>query len=49
MKISAEKLNGTWTVTIDGNTRENLTRDEAFSVIDLAMSMAKTKEEGREP
>ena len=49
MKISAEKLNGAWTVTIDGNTREGLTRDEAFSVIDLAMSMAKTKEEGREP
>ena len=41
MKISAEKLNGAWTVTIDGNTRENLTRDEAFSVIDLAMSNAK--------
>ena len=42
MKISAEKTNGAWTVTIDGNTRTGLTRDEAFSVIDLAMSQAKT-------
>ena len=49
MKISAEKLNGTWTVTIDGNTRENMTREEAWSALDLAINMSKTKEEGREP
>ena len=50
MKISAERnrLN-VWTVTIDGNTRDNLTRDEAWSILDLAMSMTKTKEEGQEP
>ena len=42
MKISAEKKDGTWTVTIDGNTLGGLTRDEAFDVIDLAMSQAKT-------
>ena len=42
MKISAEKKDRAWTVTIDGNTRTGLTRDEAFDVIDLAMSQAKT-------
>lgn len=49
MKISAEKKDGTWTVTVDGNTRTGLTREEAWSALDLAMSMAKTKEEGQEP
>jgi hypothetical protein len=50
MKISAERISlDVWTVTIDGNTRENMTRDEAWSALDLAMSMSKTKEEGQEP
>ena len=50
MKITAERLSlDNWTVTIDGATRENMTRDEAWSALDLAMSMSKTKEEGREP
>lgn len=51
MKISAERLSlDVWTVTIDGNTRTDMTRDEAWSALDLAMSMAKTKpEEGSEP
>jgi hypothetical protein len=50
MKISAERLSlDNWTVTIDGNTRTGMTRDEAWSALDLAMSMAKTKEEGSEP
>lgn len=42
MKITAQKIDGAWTVTVDGNTRDGLTRDEAFSIIDLAMSHAKT-------
>jgi hypothetical protein len=50
MKISAERLClDNWTVTIDGDTRKNMTRDEAWSALDLAMSMSKTKEEGQEP
>lgn len=51
MKISAERLSiDNWTVTIDGNTRTDLTRDEAWSALDLALSMTKTKpEEGCEP
>ena len=50
MKISCERLSlDSWTVTIDGNTRTGMTRDEAWSALDLAMSMAKTKEEGQEP
>lgn len=50
MKISAERLSlDNWTVTIDGNTRTGMTRDEAWSALDLAMSMSKTKEEGSEP
>ena len=50
MKISAERLSlDNWTVTIDGNTRTGMTRDEAWSALDLAMSMNKTKEEGSEP
>jgi hypothetical protein len=50
MKLSAERLSlDVWTVTINGTTRENLTRDEAWSALDLAMKMSKTKEEGQEP
>ena len=50
MKISAERLSlDVWTVTIDGNTRENMTREEAWSALDLAVNMSKTKEEGSEP
>ena len=50
MKITAERIRlDVWTVTIDGAVRTNLTRDEAWSAIDLAMSMSKTKEEGTEP
>jgi hypothetical protein len=49
MKITAERISlDVWTVTIDGATRENMTRDEAWSAIDLAISMSKT-EEGTEP
>jgi hypothetical protein len=48
MKITAERISlDVWTVTIDGNTRTNMTRDEAWSAIDLAISMS--KEEGQEP
>ena len=50
MKITAERLSlDNWTVTIDGATRENMTRDEAWSALKLALSMSKTKEEGSEP
>jgi hypothetical protein len=50
MKISAERLClDNWTVTIDGNIRTFTTVEAAFDAIDLAMSMAKTKEEGSEP
>lgn len=50
MKITAERLSlDVWTVTVDGATRTDLTREEAWSILDLAMSMTKTKEEGREP
>jgi hypothetical protein len=51
MKISAERHSlDNWTVTIDGTTRTNLTRDQAWSILDLALSMTKTKpEEGQEP
>jgi hypothetical protein len=50
MKLTAERLSlDVWTVTIDGATRTDLTRDEAWSALDLAMSMSKTKEEGSEP
>jgi len=49
MKLSAERHSlDVWTVTIDGNTRTNLTRDEAWSILDLAIS-TKTEEEGSEP
>jgi hypothetical protein len=48
MKITVEKLRGVWTVTIDGNIRTFTTVEAAFDAIDLAMSMAKTKE-GSEP
>jgi hypothetical protein len=48
MKISAERHSlDNWTVTIDGTTRTNLTRDQAWSILDLALT--KTKEEGQEP
>jgi hypothetical protein len=50
MKITAERLSlDNWTVVIDGATRTGMTRDEAWSALDLAMSMSKTKEEGTEP
>ena len=51
MKLSAERISlDNWTVTVDGNTRTGLTRDEAWSALDLALSMSKTKpEEGSEP
>jgi hypothetical protein len=51
MKISAERISlDVWTVTIDGATRTDLTRDEAWSALDLAVKMTKTKpEEGSEP
>jgi hypothetical protein len=50
MKLTAERHSlDVWTVTVDGNTRTNLTRDQAWSILDLALSMTKTKEEGSEP
>ena len=49
MKISAERIRlDNWTVTIDGAVRTGLTREEAWSAIDLAMSMSK-QTEGDEP
>jgi hypothetical protein len=49
MKISAERIRlDVWTVVIDGAVRTGLTRDEAWSAIDLAMSMSK-QTEGTEP
>lgn len=47
MKISAERIRlDVWTVTIDGAVRTGLTRDEAWSAIDLALSK---QTEGEEP
>ena len=49
MKITAERIRlNVWTVTIDGAVRTGLTREEAWSAIDLAMSMSK-QTEGDEP
>ena len=49
MKITAERLSlNNWTVTIDGATRTDMTRDEAWSALKLALSMSK-QTEGQEP